>query len=807
MSETLLAILLVTSSAKGSSLVYRWPPLPQTIPRLARPRPKHATICKHADNPWRAANLTDSIPEETLRCSERYTGSEEDDYTWRRVKPYRDRSLSFSHSRSHPTSRRGSPTKEHGDSYTLDGPRELVPPDIDYYQVLGYSAEFLANILCPTRPMCHQKFELVVDDLAFIGHPVCGDADNVWRFTPEKAKMAPRGRGSKKGQSPQGDEKCLTPEKVSKEKTISENWLQTFHLVLVLDLPDPSSSASGNISKYFDIIYEKIAFVVTAVLYQEQVLNNFVEVECDKLGALENDYVAKGEPFSNFVSQALRISSIAPAIKSLYEAIKDRGIARITINDFPLELQLPPYLDNLLHIDDLSDDDFEHDEEEEEEYGVSHGWGTGMGFAWRLPALTPWKSLLRLDDAGEQGYELYMKLRGPQLTVQDRDLAEQLIHFLDLASIHFSFYEMADELDWDLESKIFPTVRWLVLHRRAKVVDTVHSGLKTVFMVSPKLPAPLAELSAEFSRTFKHPSIPPLPRLLSMITSTSKEQTSANHFYANVVKSKDLIPVFDEVVVWLLKRDIVITLHLRIRIIAPPKLKARVRQLRQSAIDRREKRRASKIVHGRKAKPGENQPGQGQGSSQGDGQEGGSGNGGQASVPESSPVEYIVSLSPKSARRHTRQKYSADGSVVKTTITRGRSTSITVKTTENAEGKMIEKLESVVDNDEEDEEEDDDDAEEEDMAHVPDDSMKTGWDLPSMINDPGRATALERAWLNAMSEGKDPRIVKRFEQVNQYFNGKCTDDEILYRAEMSRKHLREILHHYDEYINTSLHPS
>lgn len=45
---------------------------------------------------------------------------------------------------------------------------------------------------------------------------------------------------------------------------------------------------------------------------------------------------------------------------------------------------------------------------------------------------------------------------------------------------------MANLLDWDLESQVYPIVRWLVLHRRAKVVDVVHAGLKTAFSLSPK---------------------------------------------------------------------------------------------------------------------------------------------------------------------------------------------------------------------------------------------------------------------------------------------------------------------------------
>lgn len=36
---------------------------------------------------------------------------------------------------------------------------------------LGFSRPVLASLLCPNRELCDQPFELVVDALAFIGHP------------------------------------------------------------------------------------------------------------------------------------------------------------------------------------------------------------------------------------------------------------------------------------------------------------------------------------------------------------------------------------------------------------------------------------------------------------------------------------------------------------------------------------------------------------------------------------------------------------------------------------------------------------
>lgn len=287
MSETLLAILLVTSSAKGSSLVYRWPSTPQTTPRLSRPRPKADSVYLQPDNPWRASNSSDPPPDPSPFFPN------DEDYVWKRPST-RDRSMSYSHShsqsRSRPTSRRASPSTRDADEDQDDS-----AVDDDYDSLLGYSAKFLARMLAPQRAMCHQQFALVVDGLAFIGHPICAEHDGTWQFKQEKPRAAQRGRGSRKEQSPQVEEKTLTPERSERITSPSKSsWLQTFHLVLIHDLPDPSSYSAGNVAKYFDTVYEQIVFPTTAVLFQEQVLHNYVEVECDLLGALRDS--SEGTP-------------------------------------------------------------------------------------------------------------------------------------------------------------------------------------------------------------------------------------------------------------------------------------------------------------------------------------------------------------------------------------------------------------------------------------------------------------------------------------------------------------------------------
>jgi nitrogen permease regulator 3 len=53
-----------------------------------------------------------------------------------------------------------------------------------------------------------------------------------------------------------------------------------------------------------------------------------------------------------------------------------------------------------------------------------------------------------------------------------------------------SLNDMASLLDWDLHQKVFPTVRYLVQRRRAKVVDLVRSSLKSIFTLPTRIETP-----------------------------------------------------------------------------------------------------------------------------------------------------------------------------------------------------------------------------------------------------------------------------------------------------------------------------
>lgn len=228
----------------------------------------------------------------------------------------------------------------------------------------------------------------------------------------------------------------------------------------------------------------------------------------------------------------------------------------------------------------------------------------------------------------------------------------------------------------------------------------------------------LAELVAEFKKEFPQPSVMPLPKILSTIsTSTSKQ--SDNHFFASVVMSKDLINLYHDVVLWMLKRDLLITLHLRIRVVATADLKRMARDMKRSN-DRRNSRMELK--------------------------------GGRASFVQEHDffgedldldldgnLEVMrdvnwLSLSPKSARKHSR-----------------RLPSVSSRPSRHSTFAFEEDSDYESDGDEKG-----NDSEEVDV----------GWGSKedTIISDPGRATPLQRKWLSAMSENKEEDIANRFER-------------------------------------------
>jgi hypothetical protein len=140
---TLLSVILVTSSPNlGPTWVFAYPPAPRPTPRLSRPiYSKSADVL---DAQRRSVGASSSSDDEDLANAERWG-----------VRFVRGEAA-------------GDSSEEERDEAMR---RANSAPE--YGRYLGdFDNSILAGLLTPRREMCDKKFEMVIDALSFIGHPV-----------------------------------------------------------------------------------------------------------------------------------------------------------------------------------------------------------------------------------------------------------------------------------------------------------------------------------------------------------------------------------------------------------------------------------------------------------------------------------------------------------------------------------------------------------------------------------------------------------------------------------------------------------
>jgi hypothetical protein len=233
-----------------------------------------------------------------------------------------------------------------------------------YNYSLGYNLDFLGDLLCPPRAACNRKFEVSVDELVFIGHPVCTSPDGKWAYPSndsdedeDDARGAARGRrmndkekerqpsigaaGAARAQelrpvreeSPhtrferlQDNTPSLTPLHVTPTPSVSSGaesgvplgagsgsgsgsvsgttrngkkeedagMLTMFHLVLIVDKPDPRPEGEADLAEVFSHLYREIAFKWTAAAFALQVRDDWVGKEVRKLTQIREKAITEG---------------------------------------------------------------------------------------------------------------------------------------------------------------------------------------------------------------------------------------------------------------------------------------------------------------------------------------------------------------------------------------------------------------------------------------------------------------------------------------------------------------------------------
>ncbi|MCO5565865.1 hypothetical protein L7F22_019540 [Adiantum nelumboides] len=648
LSSPLLAVLLVTSSSRGPSLNFRFPRRPRLEKRYSKVRylvAKHESQKDSEPSSRRQSRRSSSnvISKDHAGGVDLQDDEMNDDF---------DAGSALSEDFDEGSISDSSSSEEEGDGVDLDGTTDddnhsnfdPVPvsstrkEDIEvassvggtsaatkeaaatveaaeharrrkraYEQYLGYDCETLASLLAPKRELCHQKFELVIDDLAFVGHPVCVGKDGKWDPEGTSSDEESRGRdntrrGSASGYRIESPNQSNTHAESSSHSKVA-NPMTLFHFVLVLDRPDPSPDLPAlDLTSWLQIFYDNIAFKMTAALFAEEIRCQYVSQECDKIGALRERCMDDGQSYSSFLTHANHTSSLAKSIQQVYSSISLSSNAFVTVNEsIEAHLQLPPMLhepSKMMKMADIETPIDINDAIFTNATAIKDGlilpsrpinadqlmheeWSRTTG-----PFLLPWKTLLLLREHHENGRP------------DDPDDASELSAFADKGIEAWArkfttlmkptldgvptLADSADLLGWNLEEDVYPMVRHLIYYREARVIDVPR--IQNYYAVSPLFDlAELGKLSTSWSIKFL--TLPPLPSFLATLSSALKP-------FSMQINRRDQRQLCLDALIWLLRHEIVVQMHVRLRLVANESCKRKAAIAREEERERIRKKRA-----------------------------------------------------------------------------------------------------------------------------------------------------------------------------------------------------------------------
>lgn len=141
---------------------------------------------------------------------------------------------------------------------------------------------------------------------------------------------------------------------------------------------------------------------------------------------------------------------------------------------------------------------------------------------------------------------------------------------------------MADLLDWRLEEDVYPMVRHLIYYREARIVDVPR--IQNYYAVSPLFDlADLPKLSTSWSLRFS--SLPPLPTFLASLSSALRP-------FSTQIARRDQRQLCLDALIWLLRHEVVVQMHVRLRLVASEACKRRALLAREEERERIKAKRA-----------------------------------------------------------------------------------------------------------------------------------------------------------------------------------------------------------------------
>ncbi|PKY06083.1 nitrogen permease regulator 3 [Aspergillus campestris IBT 28561] len=472
-----------------------------------------------------------------------------------------------------------------------------VPSHMPWESLLGLPAEVWEKLLSPSRTWHKRRFEVGVNDLAFVGWPVFVREDGNWRKERRKKKDKkphPEWEGGEIGHNENGDDvaddgtktmaastETLSPHPMTasesqrasvssllSQKAPSEvvdedtkDSMTMFNVVFVLD--PPLLEYSVRVREIYDNIIKKFA----KALKWEQARTDYVWNEAQLISHLKEkakeNRTSVGALYADLIAQ----SSLARAIYTVYSSISASKIASVALSpDVSISLQIPP-LTSTPYLACPTDKAY-----------------PGL---W----LTTADSVTPTDDptADENSAPHQVPAKHFALLLLDNEasilkdveasggaLAPALAHYIRCSKPTKSFAQISATSGIPL-STIQSLASHLVYWRRARAIPPLHQ--RDTYIVSPNCDLSKLEVAtAAYSLAF--PTLPSLPKMLSALSGTPRA-------YGSFIPSKDHKDTYFSILAWLLRGGWVTQLRSFARVKVSPEIKLAVETaLRREEVDK-----------------------------------------------------------------------------------------------------------------------------------------------------------------------------------------------------------------------------
>ncbi len=422
-------------------------------------------------------------------------------------------------------------------------------------KLFGFDLNFLSEMVCPPKALCNNRFELTVEDTAFLGLPIHIGDDGNWRPTHHHHHRHRHGRnkgdsarsgsrksnqglgsdeestGRDKADPTSGSERENENEDENEKEDIDEDDcpMYLFNLVFVMNPPVDEYNYRT------DEMYHYVISRLTLLLRYEQQKNNYVWKESSKIMKYKEEAMSLGLSVKRQWNYIVEKSSLARAIKQTYLAMKNSEIVNVDINgkissfQIPITTEfsvIPPAHTRLLPGSTLSSISPMN--------GMTMDPVSNPGFPPQNDEMIVYFALLLLDD--------------PESIVQDiKAKKDSLIaNFIRMIKPSESLLRLSALSGLSLNDvKLFAS--HLVYWRRAKAILPLTP--RNVYIVSPI--APMDEVysdSVKFRQAF--PNLPPLTSILSLISTNSDRPHPIN----SIIPSRDHRDLYMNAVSWLMKR-------------------------------------------------------------------------------------------------------------------------------------------------------------------------------------------------------------------------------------------------------------